>query len=315
MLKGINIGGKNRLEYLEFLRKKQDENAEMLERSLLNDYNENLKDRNNKDELSNHSKEKKNEKNKENKYNKKEKFIGDITLIDNNDKKNLEQINEQDMSGIEYEIEELNQELNYYHKFKEENDYIEMEYNFYDFNQELLQNRPLEIDFLINDLMNLKGALYLTYNDQNADQIINYSNSEEIFRYFNNKERTALCQSNIGNLQSQLFKYDKAIYHLTISLKDNRLKKFLDKDLSDEFDENDTLLNNISLSFNKNKVKRKNNKLIEKQLYNSKNNYSMKIIGILINSRYNKLIKVYYKFFSLIMKQNEKALNGLFKKL
>ena len=123
MLKGINIGGKNRLEYLEFLRKKQDENAEMLERSLLNDYNENLKDRNNKDELSNHSQEEKNEKNKENKYNKKEKFIGDITLIDNNDKKNLEQINEQDMSGIEYEIEELNQELNYYHKFKEENDY------------------------------------------------------------------------------------------------------------------------------------------------------------------------------------------------
>ena len=32
MIKGINIGGENRLEYLEFLKKKQDENIEMLEK-------------------------------------------------------------------------------------------------------------------------------------------------------------------------------------------------------------------------------------------------------------------------------------------
>ena len=37
MLKGINIGGDNRLEYLDFLKKKQDENIEMIERINMNE--------------------------------------------------------------------------------------------------------------------------------------------------------------------------------------------------------------------------------------------------------------------------------------
>ena len=52
---------------------------------------------------------------------------------------------------------------------------------------------------------------------------------------------------------------------LANSLQDNKLKRFLNKSLSDELDENDTLLNKISMSYNKNKEKEKiiNNETIE----------------------------------------------------
>ena len=46
-------------------------------------------------------------------------------------------------------------------------------------------------------------------------------------------------------------KFDKAIYHLALSLQDNKLKKYLSRTLSDELDENDSLLNRISYTFNK----------------------------------------------------------------
>ena len=83
-----------------------------------------------------------------------------------------------------------------------------------------------------------------------------------------------------------MLKYDKAIYHLALSLEDNQLKKYLNQNLTDEFDEDDSLLNKISIYFNKNKKIVKNNILAEKQMNNSKNNFSQKKIGILINVRY-----------------------------
>ena len=107
-------------------------------------------------------------------------------------------------------------------------------------------------------------------------------------------------------------KFDKAIYHLASSLEDNKLKRFLNRTLNDEFDDNDTLLYKISLSFHKEKVKTDNNLLVDKQQSNIKTNFSQKIIGILINSRYSKLIHVYFRFFSLIQKLKIKALSGLF---
>ena len=63
------------------------------------------------------------------------------------------------------------------------------------------------------------------------------------------------------------------------------------------------------MSYSKTKTKEKMNILIEKQLNNSKDNFSQKIIGILINSRYTRLIHVYYKFFSIIQKSNNDALS------
>ena len=58
----------------------------------------------------------------------------------------------------------------------------------------------------------------------------------------------------------QLMKFDKAIYHLAISLQDNGLKKFLGRSLSDELDESDSLLNRISNTYNKSRLK--NEKII-----------------------------------------------------
>ena len=86
------------------------------------------------------------------------------------------------------------------------------------FGDELLQFRPLEIEKLINSLLDLKSAFILTSEDRKLNSIIDYSFSEEIFNGINNKEGSFLCKSNIGNLQGQQMEYDKAIYHLAISL-------------------------------------------------------------------------------------------------
>ena len=300
MLKGIHIGGENRLEYLDFLKKKQDENLEKLEKigekriknDIVDDNNHLLNNDNNED------------KNNNNVLTKEE------APLENND--NFAQENNNNINDMEYNGEIIDPNIDYNKKYDSESDYIEKEIDFYDFDEELLQYRPLEIDRLVKVLLDLKGALLLTSTDHQVEEIINYSYSEDIFRNFKNKEGTTICQSNIGNLQSQLLKFDKAIYHLALSLQDDKLKKFLSRTLSDELDESDTLLHIISLSYNRDKDKEKINILAEKQQNNTKNNFSQKVIGILINSRYCKLINVYYKFFSFMKKANIELLSGQF---
>ena len=305
MLKGIHIGGENRLDYLDFLKKRQDENLEKLEK--INHIKSEKKLKNEKlDESDNHilnndNNEGKINNNIENKYDKN-------NLIKNEDNEN----DNKNFNDLEYNGEIINPKIDYNKKYDKESDYIEKEYNFYDFDEELLQYRPLEIDRLVKVLLDLKGALLLTSSDQQVEQIINYSYSEEIFQNFKNKTGVNICQSNIGNLQSQLLKFDKAIYHLALSLQEEKLKRFLSRTLSDELDESDTLLHRIFLSYNKDKDKEKINILVEKQQNNSRENFSQKIIGILINSRYCKLINVYFKFFSVVQKSNIEMLSGQF---
>ena len=53
MLKGINIGGENRLDYLDFLKKKQDDNLEKLEKMYLFAYNKDNNDKSLIDETEN----------------------------------------------------------------------------------------------------------------------------------------------------------------------------------------------------------------------------------------------------------------------
>ena len=300
MLKGINIGGENRLDFLDYLKKRQDENVELLEKINMNEGKDKNKENNNENTDNNANNENNN-------------------LIEEN--KNQDEINAKDdemfegdkeQNDTEYNNELIDSKVDYNKKFDEESEFIEKESHFYDFDEQLLQYRPLEIDRLVKALIDLKGALILTSSDQPVDQIIDYSSSEDIFRNFKNKEGATICQSNIGNLQSQLLKYDSAIYHLATALQDNKLKRFLSRNLSDELDESDTLLNKILMSYNKTKEKEKINILIEKQLSNSKDNFSQKIIGILINTRYTRLIHVYYKFFSIIQKSNMENLSGQF---
>ena len=297
MLKGIHIGGENRLEYLDFLKKRQDENLEKLEKIYYIGGEKKMKNEliNESDNQLLHN-ENEGENNNQNK-----KYL-------NND----EEEDNKNFNDLEYNGEIINPKIDYNKKYDNESDYIEKEIKFYDFDDELLQYRPLEIDRLVKVLLDLKGALLLTSTDHQVEQIIDYSHSEEIFHNFKNKEGAAICQSNIGNLQSQLLKYDKAIYHLALSLQEDKLKRFLSRTLSDELDESDTLLHRIFLSYNKDKDKEKINILVEKQQNNSRDNFSQKIIGILINSRYCKLINVYFKFFSVVQKSNIDELSGQF---
>ena len=73
--------------------------------------------------------------------------------------------------------------------------------------------------------------------------MINYSHSRNIFCNLNKIDGKKICQSNLGNLQSQLLHFDKFIYHLALSLQDEQLKKFLKRNLTDELDEGNILLN------------------------------------------------------------------------
>ena len=299
MLKGIHIGGENRIEYLDFLKKRQNENLEKLEKIYF------YKDKKIKNEMiDNNNDNDDNKDNNDNNDNNKKNDFQEDQLNKSNDKNNL--------NDFEFNGEIINSKINYNQKYDKESDYIEKEINFYDFDEELLQYRPLEIDRLVKVLLNLKGALLVTSSNNQIEKIINYSYSEGIFRNFKNKEGASICQSNIGNLQSQLLKFDKAIYHLALSIQDDKLKRFFSRTLSDELDESDVLLQKLYLTYNKDKNKEKENKLVVKQQNNSHDNFSQKRIGMLINSRYCKLINVYFKFFSTIKKSNIEMLSGQF---
>ena len=277
MLKGINIGGENRLKFLEFLKRKQDENIEKLEKIYLSENNDKKieNNENTNSELSNSC---------DDDYYDKDNLVGKINTKGSNKEKTDK-------------ISEFNK------KYEEESNYIEKEYNFYDFDDQLLQYRSLEIEKLMKSLLDLKSVMILTSKDREVKHIIDYSYSDKIFRMFNNEEGAIICQSNIGNMESQLYKFDKAIYHLAISLQDNKFKKYLDQNINDELDENDSLLNKISNFYGKNNIKEeKRNILVDKQINNSKSNFSQKLIGILINTRYGKLIHSYYMFFKNMQK-------------
>ena len=225
---------------------------------------------------------------------------------ENSSSDNDNNLNDDDnINNTDYDGEIINSKINYDKQYDLEGDKIEKELNFYDFDEELLQYRPVEVDRLVKSLFNLKSALLLTSSEQDAEQIIGYSNSEYIFSNFKNKEGSRMCQSNIGNLQSQLAKYDKAIYHLALSLQNIELKKFLSQALSDEFDDSDILLHKLEMSYGKEIKGKEQNKLVMKQQkIGNKQKISQNLIEILINSRYNKLINFYFKFFSSIQKSN-----------
>ena len=324
MLEGINIGGEYRLEYLSDLKKKQEENLEKLNKIHQELYNKNIdksdniitnrteeKENNMKQNieknnilLSDENKNKINDNNKGSSNNNVKEAKEEEKLISSsNNEINIEDDN--NINNAEYDNEIINPKINYEKQYDLEGEKIEKELNFYDFDEELLQYRPIEVDKLVQSLLNLKSALLLTSSEQDEEQIIGYSNSEFVFSNFKNKEGSRMCQSNIGNLQSQLAKYDKAIYHLALSLENIELKKFLSQTLSDEFDDGDMLLHNIEMSYGKDMKGKELNILVKKQQRTGRQKkISQNFIETLINSRYNKLINFYYKFFSIVQKSN-----------
>ena len=365
MLEGKNIGGEYRLEYLDELKKNQEENLEKQNKinqqsmqknskrninltELYNNDNEEIRlsKKPERDQSMNKSDQKKffsskkvNTSIKKETTNKEEsKLISDSTIKEKtqknidikfnktnnkstagdeklntleNDLNNFTEDNNQNIITLnknninsDYDGEFIDSTINYEKKYDLDGVIIEKESNFYDFDEELLQYRPIELNNLIKSLLNLKSALILTSKSQNVENIINYTNSEFIFNDFKNKKGSRMCQSNIGNLQSRLLKYDKAIYHLALSLQNVDLKKFFSSNINDEFDESDFLLHKIEKNFKKIIKEKDTNKLVKKQQKEKKINFPQKIIEILINSRYNKLIHIYYKFFGFIKKNN-----------
>ena len=282
MLKGINFGGKNRLKYLDYLQKKRDENLEKLEKIFLNETKKNINEKmdNVESDLLNNYDE----------------------SNDNDYKDKYNSMNDSNIQTKDSIIAKVKKFSDFNKKYDKENEFIEKEIDFYDFDELLLQYRCSEIEHLVKALMDLKSSMILTSKDRELEGIIDYSFSESIFRNFKNKEGAIICQSNIGNLQSLLLKFDKAIYHLALSLQDNDLKRFLSQNLTDEFDEDDSLLKLFSNSYNKTKTKEKKNILVNKQMNNSKVNFSHKKIGILINTRYCRLINAYYMLFKNMQK-------------
>ena len=251
MLKGINIGGENRLEYLNsLLNEKNDDNSENLN------------------------------------------FINYINSSNSDDDEiNLNIIN-----------------------LKNKKDNVENENHFFDFDEQLLQYRPKEINSLVKTLLDLKNTIILTSSNNKSEKIINYSTSENIFYKIKNREGIYICQSNIGNLEFQILNYDKAIYHLCLSLQNPKLKKFISKTITDELDNNNYLLKLIDSVYNKDYKEEFTNILVKKQQNSLHTTFSQRIIGNIINNRYNKLIHFYYKFFSLLQKSEKKyeELSGLF---
>ena len=225
-------------------------------------------------------------------------------IIKEEDKENISADNDNNLNdddninNMDYDGEIINSKINYDKQYDLEGDKIEKELNFYDFDEELLQYRPVEVDRLVKSLFNLKSALLLTSSEQDVEQIIGYSNSEYIFSNFKNNEGSRMCQSNIGNLQSQLAKYDKAIYHLALSLQNIELKKFFSQALSDELDDRDILLHKLEMSYGKEiKIKEQNKLVMKQQKIGSVKKISQSLIETLINSRYNKLINFFISNF------------------
>ena len=138
MLKGINIGGEKRSDFLEYLKKQRDNNLEN---------------------------------------------INNINFMKN--KNNI--LKEKNNNNVDYK------------KYDEESNFIEKEIQFYDYDESYLQYRSYEVEKIFEILIDLKNAMILTSFDQPVKKIIDYSNSENIFRNIKNKVRASICESNIGN--------------------------------------------------------------------------------------------------------------------
>ena len=343
MIKGINVGGVNRIEYLNYLKQKQEENITQLKKSYeiemfggennelrfmgnmtttnintenitqnneakTKDVTNDTKTRENTTTYINKEKEEKTDKENNLTSSKNPKRDTTDIIIEKENREILHKLNKNEKGYNSSNI------LNFEEQFEKGCEKLENEIHFYEFNEEFLQYRPIEINQLEKSLLDLKNSLLLTSKDNKPDKIIEYSKSEEIFNNFKNKSGIKICQSNIGNLLSQLSKYNEAIYHLVLSIQSPFLKRYLSKSIKDEYDEKDILLNLIDQTYNKNNIREYRNKLVEKQQNNSHNSFSQKEIHKYINERYNKLVFIYYKFFSMIKKSNNiyDKLSGLF---
>ena len=124
MLKGIHIGGENRLEYLDYLKKRQNENLEKLEKIYYNISQNNIKKETNYEKDNNIvNKEPKNDEKKNDSNN--NYIISEETDFT---KANFLEQEKSNLNNIEYNGELIDMKENYNKKYDKESDYIEKEF-------------------------------------------------------------------------------------------------------------------------------------------------------------------------------------------
>ena len=106
---------------------------------------------------------------------------------------------EGEIKNFDLDEEYIDSKTNYEKKYDSDGIMIEKELNFYDFDEELLQYRPVELNNLVQSLLNLKSALILTSKRQEVINIMGFTNSGYTFDNFKNQTGSRMCQSTLFN--------------------------------------------------------------------------------------------------------------------
>lgn len=87
------------------------------------------------------------------------------------------------------------------------------------------EQQPEEVNSLLTKLISLKKLIKNTVINYNTQNILDLIFAREEFKNSQNDSGVLFCDSNIGNLSLKTEKYDKAIYHLSLSLLENDYNK------------------------------------------------------------------------------------------
>jgi hypothetical protein len=164
----------------------------------------------------------------------------------------------------------------------------------YEQEEDFIETRSQDLELLFSTLIKLKMSLNYSKDTQLTTEngrILNYVFAKYTFNEVKIHKARYICDSNIGNLAIKCKKYDKAIFHLTESLKDPQILKKLTK----AHPSNIQLINKrtIKSSHTKsglNPIMEKNQAIVDAL----KKNF--------LDSRYPKLIYAYKKYYSNMRK-------------
>ena len=140
-------------------------------------------------------------------------------------------------------LQGLNKNKNVSYQYENTNeDNNEEEYNFAKENFSLIKKKkkkntyvteenlqfdeqPREVNSLLTQLISLKKLIKNTVINYDTQNILDLIFAREEFKKSKNDSGVLFCDSNIGNLSLKAKKYDKAIFHLVLSLTDTESSK------------------------------------------------------------------------------------------
>jgi hypothetical protein len=157
--------------------------------------------------------------------------------------------------------------------------------------EDFIETRSRDLDLLFSTLIKLKMSIGYSKDTQltsDNDKILNYVFAKNTFNEVKNYKALYVCDSNVGNLALKCKKYDKAIFHLTESIKDPLISKKITK---------------TTASFQGQRGDKKTIKVSQKSsnllAFSEKNQLLMDSFKKnFLDSRYPKLIYAYRKYYS-----------------